>query len=62
MANTKRKNKDAQEETRFRIVDYLKNKRGTQKQAAEIFSVSERSVNKTWNKYKKEGKRSLLNK
>ena len=62
MANTKRKNKDAQEETRFRIVDFLKNKRGTQKQAAEIFSVTERSVNKTWNKYKTEGRRSLLSK
>ena len=62
MANTKRKNKDAQEETRFRIVDFLKNKRGTQKQAAEIFSVTERSVNKTWNKYKTEGRLSLLSK
>jgi len=62
MANKKRKNKEAQEETRFRIVDYLKNKRGTQKQAAEIFSVTERAVNKIWNKYKTEGKRSLVNK
>lgn len=62
MTNKKRKNKAAQEETRFRIVDYLKNKRGTQKQAAAIFSVTERSVNKTWNKYKTEGKRSLASK
>lgn len=62
MANKKRKNKASQEETRFRIVDYLKNKRGTQKQAAIIFSVTERSVNKIWNKYKNEGKRSLLSK
>lgn len=62
MQNKKRKNKDAQEETRFRIVDYLKNKRGTQKQAAEIFSITERAVNKIWNKYKTGGKRSLINK
>ncbi|MBK7099070.1 MAG: hypothetical protein IPH58_12840 [Sphingobacteriales bacterium] len=40
MANTKRKNKDAQEETRFRIVDYLKNKRGTQKAGCrDIFCI-----------------------
>ncbi|MBI1307517.1 MAG: helix-turn-helix domain-containing protein [Bacteroidetes bacterium] len=62
MQDQKRKNKYAQEETRFRIVDYLKNKRGTQKQAAKIFGVTERAVNKIWNKYKTEGKRSLLSK
>ena len=62
MQNKKCKNKDAQEETRFRLVDYLKKKLGTQKQAAEIFSVTERSVNKIWNKYKSEGKRSLISK
>lgn len=62
MQNKKRKNKEAQEETRFRVVDYLKNKRGTQKQAAEIFWITERAVNKIWNKYKTEGKRSLYNK
>lgn len=62
MQNKQRKNKEAQEETRFRIIDYLKNNRGTQKQAAEIFSLTERAVNKIWNKYKTEGKRSLYNK
>jgi transposase len=62
MQQTKRKNKDAQEECRFRIVDFLKKKRGTQKQAAEIFSVTERAVNKIWSKYKTGGRRSLLNK
>src|SRR5262245_29136222 len=62
MQNKKRKNKDAQEETRFRLVDYLKKKLDTQKQAAEIFSVTERSVNKIWNKYKNEGKGSLISK
>lgn len=62
MQQPKRKNKDAQEECRFLIVDYLNKKRGTQKQAAEIFSVTERAVNKIWNKYKSEGKRSLISK
>lgn len=62
MQSKKRKNQHAQEEIRFRIVDYLKNKQGTQKQAAEIFAVSERTVNKVWNKYKTDGKRSLTNK
>jgi transposase len=62
MQKMKRKNKSAQEECRFRIVDYLKKRRGTQKQAAEIFSVTERAVNKIWNKYKTEGKQSLISK
>lgn len=62
MTQKQRKNKDAQEETRFRVVDYLKNNLGTQKQAAVIFSITERAVNKIWNKYKTQGKRSLLSK
>lgn len=58
----KRKNKFAQEETRFRVADYLKKKRGTQKQAAEIFGITERSVNKIWRHYKQGGKRALYSK
>jgi len=42
----KRKNKFAQEETRFRVAEFLKNKRGTQKQASAIFGITERAVNK----------------
>lgn len=57
-----RKNKLAQEETRFRLVEYLKKKRGTQKQCAEIFGITERAVNKIWNGYKAAGKRSLYSK
>lgn len=57
-----RKNKDAQEETRLRVAAYLGKKLGTQKQAAEIFGITERAVNKIWNKYKTEGLRSLYNK
>jgi len=59
MEAKKRKNKAAQEETRYRIADYLKKQLGTQKQAAEIFAVTERTVNKIWNKYKSAGRRSL---
>lgn len=55
----KRKNKDAQEETRFRVAEYLRKKLGTQKQASEIFGITERSVNKIWARYKKGGKRAL---
>lgn len=62
MKKQKRKNQLAQEETRFRIVAYLKKKSGTQKQASEIFGVTERTVNKVWNKYKQFGKKSLSNK
>lgn len=57
----KRKNIEAQEETRYRIVDFLKKKLGTQKQAAEIFAVSERTVNKVWGRYRASGKRALQN-
>eukprot|EP00094_Tigriopus_californicus_P014524 TCALIF_14160-PA protein Name:"Protein of unknown function" AED:0.34 eAED:0.35 QI:0/-1/0/1/-1/1/1/0/315 len=35
---------------------------GTQKQAGEIFGITERSVNKIWAKYKKGGKRALSSK
>jgi len=58
----KRKNKQAQEETRFRVADYLRNKRGTQKQASIVFDITERSVNNIWAQYKKGGKRSLYSK
>ncbi|MBK7098799.1 MAG: hypothetical protein IPH58_11115 [Sphingobacteriales bacterium] len=40
MANTKRKNKDAQEETRFRIVGYLKKQTGHSKAGfRDIFCI-----------------------
>jgi transposase len=63
MQKTKsRKNKHAQEETRLRLVEYLRKKTGTQKSASEIFGITERAANKIWNKYLSEGKRSLYNK
>jgi transposase len=56
----RRKNKQAQEETRFRVCEYLKRKMGTQKQAALIFGLTERSVNKIFGIYKNKGKRGLV--
>ncbi len=58
----KRKNKQAQEEIRFRVADFLRKKLGTQKQAGEIFGITERAVNKIWATYKKGGKRALRSK
>lgn len=58
----KRKNKQAQEETRFRVADYLKKKKGTQKEAAGIFGITERAVSGIWSRYKKGGKRALKSK
>ena len=57
-----RKNKAAQEETRIRVCEYLRKKAGTQKQAAELFAITERAVNKIWGIYKQEGKRGLVSK
>ena len=57
-----RKNKQYQEETRIRVCEYLKKKIGTQKQAAEIFGITERGVNKIWSSYKTKGKRGLASK
>lgn len=57
-----RKNKQAQEETRIRVCEYLKKKLCTQMQASELFGITERSVNKIWALYKTSGKRALLSK
>ena len=58
----KRKNKQAQEETRFRVAEYLRKKLGTQKQAGIVFGITERAVNKIWAQYKEGGKRALASK
>ena len=58
----RRKNKQAQEEIRIRVATYLKEKRGTQKQASEIFGITERAVNKIWAVYKKGGMKALRSK
>jgi len=44
---------------RSQIIEFLKSKQGTQGQAAELFGVSIRFVNKIWGKYKKEGTQGI---
>ena len=58
----KRKTQETQESNRILIAEFLKKKKGTQKEAAEIFELTERAVNKIWAKYLIGGKRSLKSK
>ena len=58
----KRGSKEVQEATRLKVVNYLKKKLGLQSECAQIFGMTERSVNRIWNKYKNEGKPSLYSK
>lgn len=58
----KRGSIEVQESNRLKIVSYLKKKLGTQKECSIIFEMTERSINRIWNKYKSDGKRSLTNK
>ncbi len=58
----KRGNKDVQEATRLKVCSCLKKNLGTQKQAAEIFGLSIRSVNRIWATYKITGSRGLQSK
>ena len=52
----------AQATIREHLVDYLKKKKGTQKQAAGIFGLSRSGVEKVWRFYRKIGKRVAVNK
>lgn len=58
----KRGNKDAQEARRYLVVDYLKKRKGTHKEAAELFGLSKSGVDKIWTRYKAKGRRGLSNK
>lgn len=60
--NKKRYSQDAQELIRFRVVDYLRKKQGTQKQCACIFGISQMAVNRIWAKYREGGKQALRSK
>jgi transposase len=53
---------EAQEAIRLRIAAFLKDKRGTQRQAADIFQVSLGAVEKVWKHYRLGGEKSLLTK
>lgn len=63
MAKKKKRNtQETQETNRMRIAEFLKKKKGTQKEASEIFAVTERAVNAIWSRYKIGGKRALASK
>ena len=49
----------AQEAIRFRIADFLRRKKGTQAEAADIFQLSLRGVQKIWKQYKEGGRKAL---
>jgi transposase len=57
-----RKSVNTQAETRLLVSQYLRKKLGTQKEAALIFGLTERGVNKIWSIYKLEGTRGLKQK
>jgi transposase len=52
----------AQATIRQQVVDFLKKKRGTQKQASEIFGLSQSGVEKIWRKYNIDGRRGISEK
>src|SRR3954447_6648694 len=52
----------AQEAIRMRVVDFLKRKKGTQRQAADFFQLSIRAVEKIWQRYKAGGMQALKEK
>jgi len=55
----KRGNKDSQETKRILVVRYLKGKRGTHQQAADLFGLSKSGVDKIWTRYKSKGMRGV---
>ena len=52
----------AQATIREQVVDFLKKKKGTQLQAADIFGLSKSGIEKIWRKYKTGGKRGISKK
>jgi transposase len=52
----------AQATIREQVINYLKKQRGTQDQAADIFGLHIRSVNRMWAKYKTGGSRNIKEK
>jgi transposase len=51
---------EAQEAIRLRIAAFLRDKKGTQRQAAAIFQVSLGAVEKIWKHYRQGGEKDLL--
>lgn len=60
--NAKRGGKAAQEKVRELVIDFLKKKKGTQKQAAELYGLSLNGVQRIWKRYKEKGLRGLASK
>lgn len=58
----KRHSEQAQELIRFRVAEYLRGKKGAQKECAAIFGLTEMAVNRIWAKYKEGGKQALRSK
>jgi transposase len=58
----KRGTKDVQESTRLKVCAYLQNQFGTQGEAALIFGINIKSVNRIWCHYQMKGKRGLQSK
>jgi transposase len=54
--------KDSQETKRLLVVAYLKKKKGTHEQAAEMFQLSKSAVDKIWTRYKTKGSEGLKSK
>lgn len=50
-----RGSKDAQEAKRYLVIELLKKKKGTDRQAAELLGLSKSVVDKIWTRYNKEG-------
>lgn len=60
--NAARGNKAAQEKARQLVTDFLKKKKGTQKQASELFGLSLNGVQRIWRRYKEQGYRGIASK
>lgn len=58
----KRGTKDSQETKRILVIDYLKKKKGTHQQAADLYHLSKSAVDKIMTRYKQKGSRGLLSK
>jgi transposase len=60
--NLKRGSKVSQEKVRELVIDFLKKKKGSQKQAAELFGLSLDGVHRIWKRYRSYGKRGIISK
>ena len=56
----KRGTKDSQETKRVLVIDFLKKKKGTHQQAADLYHLSKSGVDKIWTRYKQKGTRGLV--